>query len=988
MGMINSHARRFGVRSTLAMALASVSGFALIGAAQAQPYAETAAEDAATVAYDIPVQPLSSALLRFAEQSGLQVLFTQEELEGLRSRALHGRYAPADALARLLPPGAPRIEIAGDQIVRLDSVRPQYAGDADIAVGDDLVVTGTRIRGAAPAGANVITLGRGEIEGTGRSTIADVLRTLPQSFSGSQNEATQNNTTIPGRNIAFASTVDLRGLGADATLTLVNGRRLAPAGFGNFVDLSAIPLAAVERVEILADGASATYGSDAVGGVVNVILRSDFDGAELSGRYGDTWSLDSAEYGASFVAGRAWPGGHVMAGVEYREREALAARERAYAADSDLRPFGGTNFSTNQGNPGTITRVGATAVLYAIPTGQNGESLSEADLIPGQVNYRNAQADDDLLPEQQTRSAFFALEQEFGSGLTFYAEALGTERDAFVHDTQLGTTLVVPESNYYRQLNGLFLGQGDVTIAYSMGQDLGPSYIATNTRTLSAIAGVRWDIGAWRVDASAALGAHNDDQTSGNLYDSGLMGAALASNDVATAFNPFADGSNTPASVLAGLRLSQHTSNDSDLVAYNLRADGPLLRLPAGLLRAAIGVERRWESFSMQRVNSYGNGGSTTAPPFRAGERTTDAAFAELLVPIVSPGFGLPLAHEVDLSLSIRNETADTFEASTPKIGLTWAFSPALALRASWGQSFKAPQFNQTLGAISATYASAPPFIDPFADDGSTGVFLLGGSNPDLVPEEADTWTAGLHFTPQSNPGFRASATYFDIDFTNRIGTPTDIITAILNAGAFTQYLIRDPTAEQIAYYTSLPATIVGSVPPEGVELIFDARLTNLATLRVRGVDLDVRQSFEFLGGEASVFVTASGLLQYERQANAAAPPIDALNTLYNPIDWHGRVGVSWRDSRWSASAVVNYTDSYRMSQASNAAEIDAWTTLDLRLSRTWGVSEAPFELILNVQNAFDEEPPFANTPVGIGFDAANASPVGRFVSLQFRKRF
>ncbi|MBL8544312.1 MAG: TonB-dependent receptor [Hyphomonadaceae bacterium] len=981
--------RRFG--AAIARALFASAATLALNASVA--YAQTAAETLRD--YDIEAQPLASALNAYAQQSGVQVLFAYEPLHALTAPSVIGRFSRNEALDRLLAGSGYNATTRNDGVIQLERddgpqrLRDERQDAAEAAENEqEVIVTGTRIRGAAPAGANTLTLNRSAIEQSGRTTLAEVLQTLPQNFSGSQNEATQNNTTVAGRNIAFASTVDLRGLGADATLTLVNGRRLAPAGFGNFVDISSIPLAAVERVEILADGASATYGSDAVGGVVNVILRNNFDGAEASVRYGDTSSSDSAEYGASFVAGRDWSSGHLLAGIEHRAREALAASARAYAANSDLRPFGGSNFSTNQGNPGTITRIGATAVTYAIPTGQNGLSLTQADLLPGVVNYRNAQADDDLLPQQQSNSLFLAFEQALTPSVSLYAEALATRREASLRDTQLGTTLIVPESNYYRQLNGLFLGQGNLSVAYSMAQDLGPSITETDTRAISAIAGLKWDIGAWRIDASAALGAHNDEQTYRNVFDPTGINAALASGDPATAFNPFSDGSNTPASVLQQLRLSQITENDSDLVAYGLRGDGPLFSLPAGAVRLAIGLERRAESFSIVRVNHYGSGASAISPTFRAGERSIDAAYAELFIPVTAPELAIPFAYAVDLSLSARSEGSDSFEATTPKIGLTWALSPDLALRASWGRSFKAPQFNQTLGDISATYASAPPFIDPYADDGSTGVLFLGGSNPDLAPEEAETWTAGFQLTPRARPRLRLSATYFDIDFANRISSPTDILTAIRNPGAFADYLIRDPSPEQIAYYSALPVSIVGSVPPEGVELIFDARLTNLASLRVRGVDIEAAQGFDLFGGEASLFLNASGLLQYERRANALAAPVDALNTLYNPVDWHGRVGLAWRNDQWSLSSIVNYTNAYRNTQTNPVAEIDAWTTLDLRLARTWGDQAAPFETALAIRNALDADPPFANTPIGIGFDAANASPIGRFVSLQVRKRW
>ncbi len=295
-------------RASLAGALSTRAVLAALAAFGAAPLAfaqAPAAEQAqAVIAFDIPEQSLAASLTDYARQSGVTVLFPYAELAQIQAPALRGRYRPAEAIDLLLARSGWRANAERSGAIRLvEQDHPQRRAAADEAVAtsnaqavserpadtssEEIVVTGTRIRGAPPAGANVITLDRDYIEESGQSTLAGVLQTLPQNFAGSQNEGTQNNTTIPGRNIAFASTVDLRGLGADATLTLVNGRRLAPAGFGNFVDVSAIPLAAVDHVEILPDGASAIYGSDAVGGVVNIILRSDFDAQELALRYGD-----------------------------------------------------------------------------------------------------------------------------------------------------------------------------------------------------------------------------------------------------------------------------------------------------------------------------------------------------------------------------------------------------------------------------------------------------------------------------------------------------------------------------------------------------------------------------------------------------------------------------------------------------------------------------------------------------------------------------
>jgi iron complex outermembrane receptor protein len=345
-------------RAALAAMFASVSAAAMLAPTQAVAQDQRAAE--AIVAYDIEAQPLSSALREFAQQSGVSVLYPYDQLRDRQAPALRGRYARDEALRLLLAGSGVTASVQADGSIRLeDPSRPQPIGaDAaqqatdENADSEEIVVTGTRIRGAHPAGSNLTTIARDDIEQTGRSSVQDVLSILPQNFPGSQNDTTQLGSINTGRNIAFGSTVDLRGLGADATLTLLNGRRLAPAGFGNFVDISTVPLAAVERIEVLADGASALYGSDAVAGVVNVILRRDFEGAETTLRYGAATRGDPEETNFSQLFGASWQGGNAMIGYEYRDRTALAAADRDFSATSDLRPWGGSNFSSISTNPG------------------------------------------------------------------------------------------------------------------------------------------------------------------------------------------------------------------------------------------------------------------------------------------------------------------------------------------------------------------------------------------------------------------------------------------------------------------------------------------------------------------------------------------------------------------------------------------------------------------------------------------------------------
>ena len=236
----NFNTRR--ARAALAAMFASVSAAALLSPSAA--IAQDQSREEAIVAYDIDAQPLSSALSEFARQSGVSVLYPYEQLRNRRAPAVRGRYAPEQALRLLLAGSGLNASVQADGSIRLeDPARPQpINADRDRASPDDtpadeeIVVTGTRIRGAPPAGANVLGLDRQDVEESGRTTLQEVLQTLPQVYSGSQSELTQLNSNAPGRNLALGSSVDLRGLGSDATLTLLDGRRLAPAGLGNFVD--------------------------------------------------------------------------------------------------------------------------------------------------------------------------------------------------------------------------------------------------------------------------------------------------------------------------------------------------------------------------------------------------------------------------------------------------------------------------------------------------------------------------------------------------------------------------------------------------------------------------------------------------------------------------------------------------------------------------------------------------------------------------------
>ena len=289
----------------------------LLGAAPVMPLA---AQPMDGQLYDLPGQSLAKSVVEVSRRSGRSLVAPSFLLEGRTAPALHGRYEPEAALEALLAGSGLRVERVGDgYVIRL--AKP--AGDEEPTI----TVTGTLVRGAQPT-SPLIRIGRDDIDRSGATSVEQLLRELPQNFQGGVN---QENFFVPGSGADITehgAGLNLRGLGQRATLVLVNGRRLAPSGVGSFVDVSLIPVSALERVEILTDGASAIYGSDAVGGVVNFILKDRFEGIETAVQAGTSTQGGGRQWLASATAGTGWAGGHAMISYEYRRDGDIRARQR------------------------------------------------------------------------------------------------------------------------------------------------------------------------------------------------------------------------------------------------------------------------------------------------------------------------------------------------------------------------------------------------------------------------------------------------------------------------------------------------------------------------------------------------------------------------------------------------------------------------------------------------------------------------------------
>ncbi|MDB5420596.1 MAG: TonB-dependent receptor, partial [Brevundimonas sp.] len=520
---------------------------------------------------------------------------------------------------------------------------------------EDIVVTGTSIRGVAPVGSASRPIGQAEILSTGVVNTADIVRALPQFVSLGAQEGQGGQTQNAAANVTQGTGINLRGLGTGSTLTLLNGRRLAPSGVDwQFNDVGLFPAGALQRVEVVGDGASAIYGSDAIAGVVNFIFQTRFDGAKTTVSAGMADGVDQWTVGQTF--GKVWDSGDVFFAYEHYDRSPLAASDRAFLS-ADLRPFGGPDRRVNFSNPGTIIANGTT---YAIPTGQNGVGLTASQLVAGTSNLTDPAGTRDYLADQERDSFVFSARQNIGDRLQvsydgFYAKRSFLNRGgSSVGAAGATAALIVPRANPFF-VHPTNAAAASVTVNYDFA-DVFPSYSHGSEVSQQNAFGFKLDLFRdWVLDGYASFNSASARRRAEGQLRTVNLPSVLADTNRATAFNPFGDHNAQNADTVAKLVGYSDLRTSYNLNDYSLKLSGSLFELPAGAVRAALGVEiYDAEGYSKQERNT------TTPNPVetlnsRVG-RDVKAIFGEILVPIVSSANALPFVERLELSVAGRYE--------------------------------------------------------------------------------------------------------------------------------------------------------------------------------------------------------------------------------------------------------------------------------------------------------------------------------------------
>lgn len=847
-------------------------------------------------------------------------------------------------------------------------------------VPEEVVVTGSRIRGVDIVGSTSISLGRELIDVVPAITTSDLMRNVPQVINLGADETHRGVQGGQG-NTTFASGVNLRGIGGNTTLLLFDGRRMAPQGArGVYFDPNLIPTIAIERVEVVPDGASAIYGSDAIAGVVNLISRKEFVGAEVRAQYGFADDYDKHSYSA--IAGLDWGwlgGGNLVIAAERSGHPNLRGEDRDFYS-SDLRARGGQDFRTNLCNPGTIVVGGQN---YAIPAGQNGVGLDPASLVPGTRNLCDDAKNTDLIPDQQRNSVMLNMTQRLTDSIEVFTQGFYSERDykirGILKNSVSRATLTVPNTNPY------FVSPDpsatSVLVNYRFPEEFGISYQDGFDRTFQITAGGTIDLPAdWKVTATAGYGKNQNLFRDNNLIHTPALNAALQSSDPATALNPFGDGASSPESVYASFRSYTTNYGYNTRKTASLDADGPLFALPGGEVRLAAGYDHVDDEHTGRQRSTAG-----AITPREMG-RTIDSVYAELFVPVVGDPNSVSGIRKLDLSLAVRyDDYSDVGSTTNPKYGVTWAPIDGLRLKASYGTSFRAPTLGDLLPEV---LIYERQLVDPASPTGMSTGLLYSGGNPNLDPETATTRSFGVEFEPYALPGARIAVNYFDVEYRDQTLSLYGLASALLQNTYYNRYIQRNPTPAEIDAFLA-GGRVNGAINPSVITFLGFTQTQNLAITIAKGFDYQLSYVWNTNVGDFDAAVYGTQYTKYMTAPAAGAPAVDVLNTIDTPPKTRLRADLGWNNGSWRVSTRLNWIGAYDNNLVRPTERVDATKIVDFHTDYRFdsdGGALSGLTIALDIENVFDTEPEFVNQ-IG-GFDAQVASAIGRMVSVSLRKRW
>jgi iron complex outermembrane receptor protein len=1001
-----------------------------VATALAQAQTTAAQPDASSSPINVPAGDLVTALDSLAQQTGAQFVYRADQLRGLKTAGVHGDLPADAALAALLTDSGyvARKDASGAMVIVKDNApakkpekdpapkaTPTPAPEPESAPieMETFVVTGSRIPRVqieGPAPITVITAA--EIKSSGLTSVPDVMRAITQNSGETQSQQSLSGADFsPG-----AQQVDLRGLGPNHTLVLVNGRRIADfpmpfKGRSNFADISNIPLGMVDRIEVLTGSASAIYGSDAISGVVNFILKKQADGTTLNFRYGDTTRGGGESYDLNLASGFASGDFNAVFGAELQDQTPLWAFERDIQ-DSTLdgptsrsrlarRAFLRTNYYDEYLDPGQA----ACDALSHLNGGSTGYITRPGFGVDGEDGHYCGSTESigygTIITERKGINAYGSFNYDLGDGRQWFADVqLGYHRLGLYRDVTQWS-YQAPDGNE----EGYFFNQATGQVEYWQRQfspeemgGLDRGKIKNEQKTFSVATGItgniaeRWDYEATFSHAqyTARIGWPQIIAANANAL---FLGPQLGvDEDGFPIFNADPDRLYTPLTQAEYDAIAQrsvyHPESSTDTLSFTL-TNGELFSLPAGPVGFASVVEVGEQSYDLNP--------DTLATEYYYyswkdsdghGSRNRWALASELRAPL----------HEtVNLTTAARYDQyrydGNNIAKLTYSAGLEWRPVETLLVRSSYGTAFRAPDLHYVFAGVGNDETSGYDFFsclsdDPGASDCSDydeGLIRTRQGNRDLEPETSTSWTAGLVFSPTAD--FDITLDYFDIRMKDQVLDlrVDDILRdeARCRLGGLTS-----PTClDAIARVRRINGRLVGvSVNP-----------INVARENTSGVDLNTHYRIETGVGEFRFGLSHTWVREHDFQQMPLDPVEDefAVNSGFDIPRTKTSATVAWSRAGWSAAL-----HGQRLGKLPNSDSYDQvyepedgsspWIGATFRYNATLGYEfNDQMKMSLAVTNLFNKLPPDDPTYTAYPYyDVSWFDSLGRSYYLDFTYNF
>lgn len=901
-----------------------------------------------------------------------------------------------------------------------DTAPPPSQAAVDL---DKVVVTGSNLQGIDMQEAQPITVIDAEdIRQFGATTVTDLLKQVSEAGGGTGNFTTANSGALQADSPAGSAGASLRGLGTASTLTLVNGRRIAVSSFANgsenFVDINAIPLAAVDRIEILTTGASAIYGADAVAGVVNVILRTDFEGLRLAGSYGDsTRNTDEGRYNANLIYGFERDNVRGMVVVDAFQRNALYNRDRSISAVEPRPSQQGIFPSFNDLDFAQDDIVEAACPADQFGVGRFGEYC--------EVN-RNAFTSTD--PESRQLGAYATLSVGFDSGMEYFSELALQDNRARANSAPAPWTeelIDFANPGMPAELRARFISLGfDTTALVGIGRFPDARTIEVTTKNWRWLNGVRGELGAWNWESALTVSRSDSQQNAvAGIYSvdkirAGLLGELCADGSTACApgagglwYDPFNGQAGNSQQVLDLVRERVPRDGESKLTMWDAKFAGNWGQVGDRDIAWAVGTEVRREEISDEpsplatidrstgEVPVYGFGSTAVEA-----KRTQWALYAETLLPVTTT---------FDVRVAGRYDHYDDFGGDfNPSVGFRWRPNDSVLLRGGWNTSFRAPSLAQVGAGTSLSSGALPcspgsEFFDTYCDGfaGDDGYLSEIYGNPDLDAETSTAWYLGSVFALGKRTTLTVDYWKFDqenlvdIDdlelFRRGLNDPSLIFNSRPRPGDANQNVLT-PGVIGIATRGGQIGALIDDV---------QLQLINIGQQKTDGVDFSLEHMRpDTAWGDFTFYTDATWTRSFQRSESCdpgsagdrrgAGTCSDDGQRLVERVgefrypEWLVNAGVSWTRGDWDARLWANYIDGYydddQRAGVPADRRISSWTTLNLNVG--WALSERS-SVSLGIKNLGDRDPPVA-LGSSSNVDLYNHNTLGRFITVGYVYRY